>query len=277
MNQLQLSDEEFRLLSQLAYDKFGLHLTEQKRSLILERLQRTLHSGGFSSFKAYYDYVISEPSGRALVHLADRLSTNYTYFFREKEHFQYLQNTFLPKLLAKAGQSRKIRIWSAGCSSGEEPYTLAMIISDFLGPDLANWDVGILATDISTSALAKAEAGLYTGNQLAQVPPMYRMRYFNPVGQGQWSVNQNLRQMILFRRLNLTNTSYPFKGLFQIIFCRNVMIYFDTNIREAIVQRFYRFTEPQGLLFISHAESLGQIPSDYRFVQPAIYEKPVGR
>ncbi|GAB6181420.1 protein-glutamate O-methyltransferase CheR [Desulfotomaculum defluvii] len=273
MKDLRLTDEEFRLLSQLVYKKFGIHITEQKRSLFMDRLLRTVYEGGFASFKAYYEYVIKEPSGQALLHLADKLSTNYTYFFREFEHFQFLQEVVLPRLMEKNRHSKKIRIWSAGCSSGEEPYTLAMILREFLGWQLNNWDIGILATDISTSALAKATAGIYSGAQLEHVPPMYRIRYFKPHSEGNWLISPDLRELILFRRLNLTNEIYPFKGLFNVIFCRNVMIYFDNSTRGSIIERFYRYTEPEGYLFISHSESLGQSNTLYRFVQPAIYQR----
>lgn len=273
MKNLQLTEEEFRLLSKLVAKNFGINITVEKRSLLMDRLLKTVYEGGFASFKDYYEYVVKDPSGQALLHLADKLSTNYTFFFREFEHFQFLQEVVIPRLVGKKRHTKKIRIWSAGCSSGEEPYTLAMIMKEFFGWEINKWDIGILATDISSSALAKAIAGTYTGAQLQQVPPMYRIRYFKPDTAGNWLISQELKELILFRRLNLTNEIYPFKGLFDVILCRNVMIYFDNDTRNAIIERFHRYTEPEGYLFISHSESLGQSNNLYRFIQPAIYQK----
>jgi chemotaxis protein methyltransferase CheR len=275
MENIKLQDDEFRLISQLLYRRCGINLTEQKRSLVVERLQKTLRAGRFPSFKAYYIHVISDSSGKALLHMVDRLSTNHTFFFRETEHYDFLRLRVFPQLLEHLQKQnrRKIRIWSAGCSSGEEAYTAAMVIRDFFGDDLSGWDIGILATDISVTALEKAQSGLYRSSQLDCIPPAYRLRYFKPSGKGTWSILPEIQDMILFRRLNLMNESYPFKGLFHVIFCRNVMIYFDNVTQQKLINRLHYYNEPDGYLFVGHSESLSQYRSLYKYVQPAIFQK----
>lgn len=275
MENIKLNDDEFRLISQLLYRRYGINLTEQKRALVVERLQKTLRAAQFPSFKAYYKHVISDSSGKALLHMVDRLSTNHTFFFREAEHFDFLRLRVFPELVnnfQKQG-SRKIRIWSAGCSSGEEAYTTAMVINEFFGDELSRWDIGILATDISVTALEKAHSGLYDHSQLACIPPAYRIRYFKPSGNGTWSVLPAIQDMILFRRLNLMNESYPFKGLFNVIFCRNVMIYFDNATQQRLINRLHFYTEPNGYLFVGHSESSSQYRSLFKYIQPAIFQK----
>jgi len=270
-----LSDQEHQLIQRLVHDQFGINLGEQKRPLIIERLQGVLRSGGFSSFKEYYHHVVSDPTGQALLTLVDKVSTNHTFFFREKDHFDFFKTVFLEqitKTLEKKG-TRSIRIWCAGCSSGEEPYTLAMIISEYFGYRRKGMDIGILATDISVSVLEKAMAGIYPEGQVFQIPPSLRQRYFRPLKDGDWEVKENLKEMVVFRRLNLMRQNYPFKGLFQCIFCRNVMIYFDDVTRRDLVDRFHRYFEPSGYLFIGHSESIDRSTGKYRFIQPAIYEK----
>ncbi len=275
MEALRLNDEEFNLISRLVYDKFGINLGEQKRALIIGRLQKVLHAGGFLSFKDYYQHVVSEPSGKALLTLVDKISTNHTFFFRENEHFEFLSNNILPDIIAAAQGRRKpaVRIWCAGCSSGEEPYTVAIVISEFLKNHIDDLDIGILATDISTSALEKAEAGIYPPDRMELVPMYYRHKYFEPSEGGNWRVKSNIKKMILFRRLNLIRQDFPFKGLFQLIFCRNVMIYFDKDTQRALVGRFHRYTEPGGYLFIGHSETLDRSSGLYKYVKPSIYRK----
>ena len=271
----QLSNEEFNLIRQLIYDRFGIHLNEQKKTLVVERLQKTMRTGQFNTFRAYYDYVVGDKSGRAILELIDRISTNHTSFFREIDHFVFMQKTWLPEL-KKKGQldgNRNVRIWSAGCSSGEEPYTIAMLLADQFEMDRSNWDIGILATDISTTVLEKAQAGVYSDTQLEQVPEVYKKKYFCPEGDGLFAVSPTLKNLVMFRRLNLMNLEYPFRGQFQIIFCRNVMIYFDEPVREALLCRYHRYLEPNGYLFIGHSESIGRDNKYFRFIRPAIYQK----
>ena len=269
-----LTDEEFRLISNLVYEKCGINLGEQKRTLVVERLQKVLRQGGFSSFKEYYYHVVKDTTGQALLTLMDRISTNHTFFFREKDHFDILIAEILPKILERLpGTMNNLRLWSAGCSSGEEPYTLAMTISEYMGPKTVSLgQPGILATDISVTALAKASRGVYSEAEISQIAPDLKHRYFVRSENGVWAIKQALKKMILFRRLNLMRQAYPFQGKFHIIFCRNVMIYFDVPTRTALLERFYNYLEPEGYLFLGHSESLGRSSTLFKYIKPAVYQ-----
>lgn len=275
MEALRLNDEEFNLISCLVYNKFGIKLGEQKRALIIGRLQKVLHAGGFPNFKDYYNHVVSEPSGKALLTLVDKISTNHTFFFRENEHFDFLTDNILPNITSEMKNRTKqaVRIWCAGCSSGEEPYTLAMVLCEFFKSNISDMDIGILATDISVSALEKAVAGIYSDERMELVPLAYRQKYFIPIKGGKWEVKPNLKKMVLFRRLNLIRPDFPFKGLFRLIFCRNVMIYFDKDTQRDLISKFHRFTEPGGFLFIGHSETLDRSSGQYKYIMPSIYQK----
>lgn len=275
MNTMRLTDEEFNLISRLVYEKFGINLTEQKRALIIGRLQRVLHSEGFANFKEYYNHVVREPSGRALLTLVDKISTNHTFFFRENDHFEFFSTNILPQIVSmlQKKQRRDVRIWCAGCSSGEEPYTLAMVIREYIRNNAIDLDIGILATDISVSALEKGVAGIYPEDRMSKVPPVYRQRYFNHLKDGSWEVKEDLKEMVLFRRLNLIRREYPFKGHFQVIFCRNVMIYFDKETQQSLITRFHRYTEPNGYLFIGHSETLDRSSGLYKYIHPSVYQR----
>jgi chemotaxis protein methyltransferase CheR len=272
---MELSTREFNLIKNLIQQEFGIHLGDHKKALVFQRLQNELWNRGFSSFGDYYDYVIRDSSGRALHTLGDLISTNHTYFFREKAHFDYLKNCALPRLVAalKKRGERELRIWCAGCSSGEEPYSMAMIISEYNKEHSPGIDFYILATDIAVSALKKAATGIYAKDQISRVPPLYKLRYFEKMNNGTWMVNQKIRKMILFRRLNLMRRKYPFKKRFQVIFCRNVMIYFDEAVKNQLVERLYHNLEPDGYFFIGHSETLDRSTGLYRFVQPAVYQR----
>jgi chemotaxis protein methyltransferase CheR len=272
---LRLTDEEFKLISKLVYDKFGINLGDHKRTMIIARLHKILNTGGFASFKEYYDHVIRDRSGHALLTLVDRISTNHTFFFREHDHFDFFKEVALPEITKTLQQKSKaeIRIWCAGCASGEEPYTLAMVLCEYFGNDFADLDVGILATDISVTALEKAMEGVYPAEKLTGVPSWYRQRYFVPFKNGHLAVRQNLKDMILFRRLNLIRDDYPFKGRFHTIFCRNVMIYFDNTTRQALVERFHRYLEPGGYLIVGHSESIDRSLDLFKRVRPSVYQK----
>jgi chemotaxis protein methyltransferase CheR len=269
-----LTAEELRLISSLVHQKFGINLGEQKRTLVIERLQKELRRGGFSNFKDYYDYVTREATGQALLTMIDRISTNHTFFFREQDHFELLTAEVLPRMLQKLpGGGQNLRFWSAGCSSGEEAYSLAMTVSDFLGPGSINLVPSILATDISVTALSKASQGVYASSETAQLPPGVKLRYFAKVADGMWAVQEHLKKMILFRRLNLMRQVYPFRNKFHVIFCRNVMIYFDVPTRNALLEKFHKCLEPEGYLFVGHSESLGNSSGLFKYVKPAVYQK----
>jgi len=272
---MAISDAEFSALRDLIHQRFGINLTEQKRSLLVGRLQKLMRTRGLSSFQQYIDFLKSDNSEQGLSELVDLISTNHTYFNREKDHFDYFSETALPAVIERLKQQnrRDLRVWCAGSSTGEEPYTLIMLIMEHLGADYKNWDAGILATDISDRALSVARAGVYPQDRVDQLPPKLRNKYFTPAANGQLAVIEPVKREATYRRFNLMNTSFPFKNPFQIIFCRNVMIYFDQPTRDALVSRFHKSTEPGGYLFIGHSETLGREQTIYKYLQPALYQK----
>ncbi len=268
------SDQEYHLLRDLVYERFGIALGEQKRALISGRLQKVLREKGFSSFQEYYQYVISDPSGEALSTLINRISTNHTFFYRESDHFDFFRETVLPEILAaqRTRGQKKLRLWCPGCSSGEEPYTLAMLLVEYLAADFAHWDVGILATDISARVLEIASAGTYAAESVKRLPAKLVHKYFLRLPNGETQVHEQIKKLVLYRRLNLMRSDFPFRGKFHVIFCRNVMIYFDHPTRQELVQRFHRLLEPGGYLFVGHSESLGRSDTRFRYIKPAVYQ-----
>ncbi|MCB2210815.1 protein-glutamate O-methyltransferase CheR [bacterium] len=270
-----INDKEFKQIRELIYSRFGINLTEQKRALVTGRLNKVLREGGFASFQDYLLAVEKDDTGKSLSQLVDRISTNHTYFWREPDHFVFFRDEFLPKLIQqqRARNQKKIRIWIAGCSSGEESYMLAILIKEALGGEAAAWDVGLLATDISTVALAKAEAGIYRQENISHMPPALKNKYFKKQPSGEYQIDPGLKKMLLHRRLNLMRPSFPFKGTFQAIFCRNVMIYFDQPTRDELLKKFGKFLDPGGLLFIGHSETLGRNHALFDYVIPALYRR----
>lgn len=259
----------------LIYNRLGINLTEQKRGLLVTRLNKYMKQAGFVNFQQYAEHVQSDPTGKALGSLADLISTNHTFFFREPKHFEFMTATALPAVTQalKAQNSSDLRVWCAAASTGEEPYSLMILLMEFLGAAYHCWDVGLLATDISQEALAIAERGLYEEEQVEKIPNHLRKKYFQKINERGWTVNSKLKQEIIFRRFNLIQPQFPFKKPFHIIFCRNVMIYFDQPTIQALVNRFYEWTVPGGYLFVGFSESLGRINHPYQYVQPAVYQK----
>ncbi len=272
---LSISDEEFQLMRSLIYERFGINLTEQKRSLLIGRLQKIIKTSGFHSFQQYYEHIINSQNEQALSNLIDRVSTNHTYFYREKDHFDYFLQTALPNVVSRleAKGSRELRVWCAGCSSGEEPYMILMLMQKYFGMDYLKWDAGVLATDISLRALNTAKAGIYNQEKIDMIPEELVSKHFYKSGKSEWVVKDSLKKEATFRRFNLMNSHFPFKKPFQIIFCRNVMIYFDQPTRDNLVKKFYQFTDPGGYFFIGHSESLGRSHDHYQYVKPAVYQK----
>lgn len=269
VSDLPLTDAHFRTISQLVYRVCGINLQPGKEGLVKTRLAKRVVTLGFSDFDDYLRHVASDKVEGAV--MVDLLTTNKTSFFREEQHFDYLHSRILPALAARPGP---IRIWSAGCSSGEEPYTLAMVLRDHL-PDPDRREVRILATDISARVLAKAREGVYGEDLLRDVPDSMRKRHWTPV-HGQtpraYQASDKLRAMIRFARLNLME-AWPMSGPFDAIFCRNVMIYFDKQTQEKLVNRYWELLPPGGHLFVGHSESLTSLKHRFQYVQPAVYLK----
>ena len=252
------SDEDFRTLSKLAYEQAGIVLAESKRNLIYGRLSRRLRALGMTTFRDYRAYLMGEGGASEMQNFINSISTNLTKFFRESHHFDHFRSTVvMPYANARNRGKQRLRVWSAGCSTGEEPYTIAVILAKEM-PDVARHDVRILATDIDTEVLGKAARGEYPDNSVDDdVPKAYRS-FFEPAKGERGPIvrlNQMARSLIVFRQLNLLET-WPFQGQFDAIFCRNVMIYFDGPTKAALVDRFIKKLIPGGWLYIGHSESL---------------------
>lgn len=269
-----ISDEEFKLIRDLVYEKVGIHLTEQKKALVTGRLQKVVKDKGFNTFAEYYQYIISDRSGQALSELVDKISTNHTFFGREFEHFEHFQKVALPEIVAKKlkQNNRDIRIWSAGCSTGEEPYTLVILMKEYFGSEYSKWDAGVLATDISTVALSKAIAGIYDQNRLHNFDPVLRDKYFIKHNDT-WVIKDEVKREVTFKRFNLMNDVFPFKKPFDVIFCRNVMIYFDTETRIKLVNKFYNILDNGGYFYIGHSETIDRKHTKFKYIMPAAYKK----
>ena len=226
----------------------------------------------FKNFSEYYNYIISDKSGTAIVTLTNKITTNHTFFMREPEHFYYLRDTVLPHLKASV-PNKDLRIWSAGCSSGEEPYTLAMILDEYFGKEKKFWDSRILATDISNKALDAAIGGVYSNADVSPLPALWKTNYFNKLDAENYTVSNAIKNEIIFRRFNLINQQFAFKKKFHVIFCRNVMIYFDNETKNELINKFYDATESGGYLFVGHSESLNRDATKYKYIMPAVYRK----
>jgi chemotaxis protein methyltransferase CheR len=271
----ELSETQFQRISALVKSLCGIDLHEGKQELVRSRLARRLRQLGLPGFAEYLTHLRQDASGEELTAMLDVLSTNLTSFFREPEHFAYLVQHLLPRWAGDGGQPRRLRLWSAGCSSGEEPYSAAICLREALA-DLEQWDIGILATDLSTRVLRRARAGLYAADRLTDVPPDLLSRHFERRGSGDgrsYQVCAGVRRLVHFARLNLIGP-WPMRGPFGAIFCRNVMIYFDKPTQERLINRYFDLLAPGGTLFVGHSESLTGIRHQYRYVQPTIYEKP---
>lgn len=266
---LSLSDDDFHRLTSFVQQNFGIDLSK-KRQLIAGRLSYSIKALGYSGFTPFIDHLLHAKDPSELELMLNRLTTNYTFFMREPEHFSFFRNTILPDLVRRHERDRVLSIWSAGCASGEEPYTISMYLMDYLGAETGRWDARVLATDISQQALAKAEDGRYELPQT--IPDHWRSRYFVRDGnEGQYRVAPKIRDNVIFRTFNLMDP-IRFRLKFDVIFCRNVMIYFDRETKDKLISRFCEATVPGGYLLIGHSETLGVNPG-YRYLAPATFRK----
>lgn len=268
---IKISDKEFKILTDYLHDNFGLNMIK-KRTLIESRLNNYLERQGFKDYTTYFDYAFNDKSGKEVGQIINFLTTNYSYFMREWEHFRFFRDNVMQEM-QKTIKNNDLRIWSAGCSTGQEPYTLAMLISDILGDKRKLWDARVLATDISLKALDKAIVGEYEAEAVVKVPSNWKRSYFTELSNGKWGVKDDIKKEVIFRRFNLIEEAFPFKRRFHVIFCRNVMIYFDAETKQELIQKFYDATEPGGYLFIGQSESLSRNETGYQYVMPSVYRK----
>lgn len=270
------SGEEFRYIASLVYERSGIVLADHKKDMVYARLARRLRSLGLRSFQAYCALIQSERGAEEIGDLINAITTNLTKFFREGHHFKHLRAVVLRDLadLAAAGGQKRVRIWSAGCSSGEEPYSIAMTLAETF-TNLGQWDARILATDLDTSMVAKAAGATYPAAVLSDLPQAIRIKYLERRRCGEednWVVVERLRRLITFKQLNLLQP-WPMKGPFDAIFCRNVMIYFDGPTKSELVQRLARLLKPRGWLYVGHSESLLDDQTSFELNGRTIYQK----
>jgi chemotaxis protein methyltransferase CheR len=276
-NSIVLSERDFKLISETVYNHCGINLHMGKKELVRARLAKLIRVKGFQDFAQYIQFVMDDRTGQEFTTLIDALSTNLTSFFRERQHFDFLEREFIPQLVSRkrSASSRRVRGWSAGCSSGEEPYSIAITLLECL-PAGVQWDAKLLATDLATSKLDIAKRGTYDATRVESVPPAVRTKYFTKTGtRGGYSyeVSDALRQVVCFQYLNLME-EWPVKGPIDFIFCRNVMIYFDKPTQERLVNRYWDLLDSGGVLFTGHSESLTGIKHKFNYAQPTIYVKP---
>lgn len=268
---IKISDEEFLIFTSFLKDHFGINLTK-KRTLIEGRLNNYLLRNGYNDYGEYLQFLFGDKSGSEVNNVINYLTTNYSYFMREWDHFEYIKNTALPEL-ADSVLDHDLRVWSAGCSTGEEPYTLAMLIDEFFENAKSKWDKKILATDISEKVLNQARSGVYDISALEKVPKGWMLKYFDKLDTQTYQVKEILRDEVIFRKFNLMEPVYPFRKKFHIIFCRNVMIYFDAETKQRLVQKYYDATMPGGYLIVGQSESIERGKSQYNYVMPSVYRK----
>jgi chemotaxis protein methyltransferase CheR len=269
LTSIELEKAYFEKISQLVYRMTGINLHPGKQQLVKARLTKRLRVLGLKSFDEYMEYLEGDNLNGELVALIETMTTNKTSFFREPQHFDYLNRQIVPKI-----RNRRIRVWSAGCSSGEEPNSIAILLNETI-QSIILWDIRILATDLSSRMLAYARKGIYDIKSLQDMPPLLISKYFKCIETSpvrRYQIIEPLRRLIQFARLNLMG-EWPMRGTFDVIFCRNVMIYFDKPIREQLVNRFWKLLNPGGYLFVGHSESLAGSQHKFCYVEPSIYMK----
>jgi chemotaxis protein methyltransferase CheR len=264
----KLTDAEFNKIVTFVQRDYGINLS-QKRILIEGRFSNLLNEKGFTSFSQYLDFVFADKSGREMVNFINTVTTNHTFFWREPRHFEYMQQAVLP-WIEKNTPDHSPRIWCAASSSGEEPYTLCMVLDDYFSAR-GDWDLRILASDIDTKMLAKAKTAIYTADSMKDLPSAWKSKYFTKIGDNQFQIVEKLRKRVIYREFNLMN-QIVCKSPYHLISCRNVMIYFDAPTKNDLVERFYDVAKPGGYLFVGHAESVSK-NSRWGYIEPAIYKK----
>lgn len=269
---ITITENEFKQLADYIKSNYGIYLKKEKETLVIGRLHSVLEGLGFDTFTEYFKYITSDKSGQAVMTLVDKITTNHTYFMREVDHFYYFKDKVLP-ILATTVKNKDLRIWCAACSSGEESYTLAMIVDEFFGATKMFWDAKILATDISNKILEGARKGIYSRERILPLPSLWKSSYFKNYDKDNFIFTDKIKNEVIYRNFNLMSNVFPFKKKFHIIFCRNVMIYFDNDTRRELVNKFYESLEYGGYLFIGHSESIDRNTIPFKYVMPSVYRK----
>lgn len=272
LREFAFAEEDFQALRKLVRQVTGINLTDAKRELVYARLARRLRALNLKTFREYRE-LLKIDGGAELVQLCNAITTNLTAFFREPHHFEYLRAHILGPLVARPPAERKLRIWSAGCSTGEEPYSIAMTVLEAI-PDAQRWDIRILATDLDLNVLAHAREGVYAAERLRPIPTAARERFFTPVDNGhtRFAVTEEVRRLVTVKGLNLMH-AFPMRGPLQVIFCRNTVIYFDRDTQRDLFTRMARLQSPGHTLFLGHSETLFRVSSAYSLVGRTVYRR----
>ena len=265
---LVISDNDFIRLVKFVQGNYGIDLS-QKKQLITGRLSAPLKQRGYTSFTDFVNHILQTKDNDLITLLLDKLTTNYTFFMREKEHLDLFCQKIIPDIVQRHQKDKTLAIWSAGCSTGEEPYNITMFLFDYLGTQASQWDTRLLATDISNRAMTAAKKGVYELPDT--IPADWKKKYFVAQPGGQYQVTKQVRDNVIYQPFNLMDP-IKFRRKFDVIFCRNVMIYFDQPTKDALVRRFYDATVPGGYLLISKSENLSA-DNPYRRLAPSTFQK----
>lgn len=269
---ITITPSEFNELTSFIKAHCGIHLKNEKKTLIESRLSGLLSQLELTSYAQYFELLKKDDSGMELSRLLDKITTNHTYFMREAEHFIFLKNEVLP-YLKNTVQKRDLRVWCAASATGEEPYTLAFLLDEFFAHQFPSWDKKLLATDISNQALETAQKGIYSSDAIKSLAKIWVVKYFEQLNADKYVVKKAIKNEVIFRRFNLLEKTYPFKKKFHVIFCRNVMIYFDEATKDQVIHHMYDALEVGGYLFIGHSESINRQKHPFTYIQPAVYRK----
>lgn len=267
---MKLTEKDFNWIVAYMHNRYGIELGH-KRVLIEGRLENYLLKNGYSGYDEFIKCIIDDSNGKEASAMINILTTNHTFFMREFMHFEYLNNYVLPWIRQKKADTKDVRIWSAASSTGEEPYTIAMVLNDYFGME-PEWDTQLLATDVSMDVLKKASDGIYLEEQLKNLPARWKRQYFKRINEEQFQVSRELRKKVVFKKFNLMN-DIPFKGKFQAVFLRNVMIYFEDETKTQLLKKIYDHMESGGYLFIGTTESIDKIRTGFQYIRPSIYRK----
>lgn len=265
-----MNDIQFQRYYDLIYQNLGIKIIPAKRGMLQAKLDKLLRLRNLSSYELYYDLLTKDPNRQYWAEFVNEITVHQSSFFRENSHFEYIRSQLRiimetnPRIL----NNNEIRVWSAGCSTGEEPYTLAMVLKEWLAEEI---DIQIVATDISNHTLAFAQNGLYPSSIKKDMDPYYLTQYFKQSAE-KFVIIPKIKELVTFRLFNLMDP-FPFQKKFDLIFCRNVMIYFDSEIQQQLIEKFYEVLAPGGLLFIGHSESLLNKEHEFKYVNPTIYQK----
>ncbi len=267
---MKLTEKEFNWIVSYMRGRYGIELGH-KRVLIEGRLENYLLKNGYSNYSEFIRKIADSPNGKEATDMINILTTNHTFFMREFMHFEYMNSCVLPWIRHSKADTKDVRIWSAAASTGEEPYTIAMILRDYFSME-PGWDTQLLATDISVEVLKKASEGIYLEEQIQNLPERWKRQYFKRIDAERFQVSRELRKQIVFKKFNLMD-DITFKGRFQVVFLRNVMIYFEDETKRLLLKKIYDHMENGGYLFIGTTESIDKVKSGFQYVQPSIYRK----